>query len=97
VSFVYEYDFGDGWEHEVRVEKLLPPQQEGRFRPLCLTGKRACPPEDVGGSGGYEDFLEAIRDPKHENHDEMVEWIGGDWDPEAFDLEVVNDDLKYVR
>jgi hypothetical protein len=94
--FVYEYDFGDGWQHQVVVEKLLPPGAGVRY-PICITGKRACPPEDVGGIWSYSDLLEAIRDPAHPEHREMLQWAGGSFDPEAFDLEEVNDALKRVR
>ncbi|MBI1881343.1 MAG: plasmid pRiA4b ORF-3 family protein [Chloroflexi bacterium] len=92
----YEYDFGDSWEHELLVEKILPPEPGVRY-PLCLTGKRACPPEDVGGVWGYPDFLEAIKDPKHPEHEDMLEWVGGEFDPEAFDLDEVNEALRHVR
>jgi len=89
----YEYDFGDSWDHTLLVEKILPPQEGVRY-PLCLKGKRACPPEDVGGVWGYENFLEAIRDPNHDDHEEYLTWIGGKFDPEAFDLEEVNTRLR---
>ncbi len=82
-TFVFEYDFGDGWEHQVVVEEVLP--VAGRGRPVCLAGRRACPPEDVGGPWGYADFLDAISDPEHDRHEELVEWSGGSFDPEAFD------------
>lgn len=88
-SFSYEYDFGDGWEHEIVVEKVLP-IEEGVLYPRCLAGKRACPPEDVGGVWGYEEFLAAIKDPKHPEHREMLEWVGGSFDPADFDLAEVN-------
>ena len=94
--FVYEYDFGDGWEHDLLVEKILPPE-EGVAYPRCLKGKRACPPEDVGGVWGYGYFLEAIHDPDHPEHEEFLEWIGGDFDPEAFDLAEVNEALQRLR
>src|SRR5438270_219656 len=71
-KFHYTYDFGDNWEHESVVEEILPPE-EGRKYPVCLTGKRACPPEDVGGPWGYADFVEAILDPEHERHEEYLE------------------------
>jgi len=81
--FVYEYDFGDSWEHEVLFEGRLQ-AEPGRRYPHCLEGERACPPEDVGGVWGYADFLAAIADPENEQHDEMREWIGRKFDPEAF-------------
>jgi hypothetical protein len=92
-KFRYEYDFGDSWLHDLIVEKILPVEKEMRY-PVCIKGKRACPPEDVGGVWGYDDFLEAIADPEHEEHDEYMEWIGGDFDPEAFDLDEVNQLLQ---
>lgn len=94
--FSYQYDFGDDWQHEILIEKVLPPDPQQQL-PLCIKGKRACPPEDVGGVWGYGDFLDAIRDPNHPEHDDMVEWIGGDFDPEAFDLEEVNPLLRSLR
>jgi len=94
--FTYEYDFGDGWEHEILVERILPPEPRVHY-PHCLTGKRACPPEDVGGVYGYANFLEAIQDPKHAEHEEYLEWIGGGFDPEAFDLEGLNEELREIR
>jgi hypothetical protein len=91
--FKYEYDFGDSWDHTLLVEKILPPKDGVRY-PICLKGKRACPPEDVGGVWGYENFLEAIRDPKHDEHEEYLTWVGGEFDPEAFDFEKVNPQLR---
>ncbi len=88
-KFIYEYDFGDGWEHEILVEKMLA-LDKGKQYPLCTTGKRACPPEDCGGIWGNADFLEAIQDPKHPEHEGMVEWVGGEFDPTAFDADEVN-------
>ena len=92
----YLYDFGDGWEHKVRVEKILPPDPAVRL-PLCLAGAHACPPEDVGGPPGYVDFIEAISDPRHEEHEAMLEWCGGAFDPYAFHLDAVNADLAQIR
>lgn len=83
-AFNYEYDFGDGWEHEVLFEGTPPLDPKAKY-PLCLEGERACPPEDCGGVWGYSDFLEAISNKKHEDHKRMVEWIGGSFDPEEFD------------
>lgn len=91
-KFRYTYDFGDSWVHEVVVEKILDPEP-GRAYPLCVAGKRSCPPEDVGGPWGYGDFAEAIVDPKHGEHARWSEWIGG-FDPEAFSVDEVNDKLR---
>ena len=92
-KFLYRYDFGDGWEHEVLVEKVLT-TVEGQKVPSCIEGARACPPEDCGGIGGYYDILEAIASPQHSNHEEMKEWVGDDFDPEHFDLARTNARLK---
>jgi hypothetical protein len=82
--FLYEYDFGDSWYHEVLVESCTEPEP-GKTYPACLAEKRACPPEDCGGIWGYPDFVEAIENPDHDRHEELLEWIGGEFDPEAFD------------
>jgi hypothetical protein len=82
--FDYEYDFGDGWQHEVLFEGHLN-CEPGKTYPVCLEGARACPPEDVGGVTGFSNFLEAITDPGNEEHDESLEWAGGWFDPEEFD------------
>jgi len=95
-KFTYEYDFGDSWLHEILIEKILP-AKEGVKYPVCITGKRACPPEDVGGSFGYADFLETINDPEHPEHEDMLEWAGDDFDPEAFDLDEINARLAKMR
>ena len=94
-KFTFEYDFGDGWEHEVVVEKILPYKQ-GIKCPVCLKGARACPPEDCGGTGGYKNFLKAILDPNHPEHESSMERMGGSFDSERFDLEKVNKLLKDV-
>jgi hypothetical protein len=86
---VYEYDFGDGWEHDLIVEKVLEPDP-GATYPVCLKGRRACPPEDVGGIWGYAEFLEILSDPDHPEYEERLEWVGGEFDPEEFDVEDVN-------
>ena len=91
--FSYEYDFGDSWEHAIVVEKIRPPAPDVRY-PYCLAGKRACPPDDVGGVWGYADFLKAIRNSRHPEHAEMLEWVGGAFDPTAFDLRGVNGMLE---
>ena len=92
----YEYDFGDGWQHEVLLEKALSPEP-GVAYPVCVAGKNACPPEDVGGVGGYAHFLEAITQPDHPEHDELLEWVGDEFDPKAFDLAAVNQALEALR
>lgn len=94
-KFSYLYDFGDSWEHEVLVEKVLDADPEIDY-PICIKAKRACPPEDCGGSWGYESFLEAIRDPEHPEHEEMLEWIGDTFDPEDPALDEVNHQLKLI-
>lgn len=86
---VYEYDFGDGWEHEIVLEEVVP-HSEGVRYPIVLSGRGACPPDDVGGIPGYYHFLEAIKDPKHPDHEDMVEWGGADFDPARFDVQAVN-------
>ena len=91
--FIYEYDFGDSWEHLVVVEKVLPAEAGVRY-PVCLAGKRACPPEDVGGIWGYADFLETIQDPKNPEYEDMLEWVGGSFDPTEFDVDAVNQQLR---
>lgn len=88
----YEYDFGDGWEHDLLLEKILP--AEGRTTPVCLKGVRACPPEDCGGPWGYENLLQILNDPKHPEHSTMKEWLPEDFDPEHFDLDLVNQRLS---
>lgn len=92
-KFRYTYDFGDNWEHEIKIEKTLAAESKAKY-PRCTEGARACPPEDCGGTWGYENFLEAVHDPKHEEHHDMLEWCGGKFDPEAFDVKRVNSALK---
>ncbi|KXA91549.1 hypothetical protein AKJ64_04665 [candidate division MSBL1 archaeon SCGC-AAA259E17] len=85
----YVYDFGDNWEHKVELEEILP-REENVDYPKCIKGKRACPPEDCGGVWGYEEFLKVIGDPDHEDHEEMLEWVGGEFDPDRFNLEDIS-------
>jgi len=92
-AFKYEYDFGDSWEHEVLFEGSPTADPKAKY-PLCVEGQRACPPEDCGGIWGYGDFLEAIRNPKHEEHENMLEWIGGKFDPEKFDPGKATKEMK---
>ena len=95
-TFRYLYDFGDGWDHRINVEKVLPaiacPQV-----PYCVDGANACPREDIGGGPGYADFLEAMADPNHPEHETMLEWHGGTFDPTVFDWECTNQWLKEIR
>ncbi|MBN1582255.1 MAG: plasmid pRiA4b ORF-3 family protein [Anaerolineae bacterium] len=95
-KFIYEYDFGDSWDHVLLVEKIMPSEQ-GVAYPACIKGRRACPPEDVGGIWGYYGFLEAIQDPGHPEHDDYLEWIGGEFDPERFDLDETDAALQRLR
>ena len=92
-KFRYEYDFGDSWLHDILVEKILPPDSQLKL-PVCVKGVRACPPEDVGGIWGYYGFLEALQNPNHPEHDGYLEWTGGEWDAEAFDLNQINERLQ---
>ena len=95
-SFTYIYDYGDNWQHRVKVEKVLPPDPELRS-PICLGGRNACPPEDVGGVPGYIEFLDAIIDPAHDEHRMLLDWCGGGFDPAAFDLQGVNERLFEIK
>jgi len=90
----YEYDFGDDWRHEVLFEGY-PPLEKGQKYPVCLDGARACPPEDVGGPWGYAEYLEAMADPKHEQHDDFMEWRGP-FDPEAFDARKATKQMRKI-
>lgn len=93
---VYEYDFGDGWEHEVVQEGISRPDA-GVTYPVCVDGERACPPEDCGGIPGYMHLLEALRDESHPEHNELLEWVGTAFDPESFSVERVNRLLRSGR
>jgi hypothetical protein len=95
-KLIYEYDFGDGWLHEVMLQKIVTAQEGVRY-PVCMEGKFAAPPEDSGGPPGYCDMLEALDDPEHEGHEDAVEWLGDDFDPDFFDLEQVNRQLRRIK
>ncbi len=95
-QFQYEYDFGDGWEHTLLVEKIHPAEL-GAQAPRCLDGRRACPPEDVGGVWGYQEFLKALSNPRHAEHEAYLAWVGGEFDPDAFEAAQVNAQLRRMR
>ncbi|MDJ0391623.1 plasmid pRiA4b ORF-3 family protein [Roseomonas sp. E05] len=82
----YLYDFGDGWEHTVKIERITN-AAPGLTYPLLINASGRCPPEDVGGPWGYAEFLEAITDPQHENHAEMTEWADGPFDPDNINID----------
>ena len=91
-EIVYEYDFGDGWLHDVVLEKILPYDNSVTL-PICILGKRACPPENCGGVWGYKDILKIASNPKHPEYEDMMEWLPEGFDPEHFDLEETNEVL----
>jgi hypothetical protein len=93
--FRYTYDFGDDWEHDILIEKA-PPRSDATAFPACVAGKRNCPPEDCGGPFGYEDLLVILADPDHPDHEEQREWIGEDFDPEAFSVAAADATLGEV-
>jgi hypothetical protein len=97
-AFEYEYDMGDGWAHVISVLRVasVPEGQEATV--ACLDGKRCCPPENCGGPPGYENLVSAMKEPKHPERKELIAWLGGKFDPAAFDVEAINVELgKYVR
>jgi len=97
VQFDYEYDFGDSWEHEITVEKILPPDAATATVALCLDGARACPPEDCGGVWGYDNLLKILKNRKHPEHQSMREWLGRAFDAEAWDLAKTNTWLRKLK
>lgn len=96
-KFAYRYDFGDGWRHTVKVEQIDPVPDGHAVRMTCLGGRRRCPPEDVGGVHGYQEYLAAIGDRRHPEHKAMLRWRGP-FDPDDFDVDTVNRELaKLIR
>ena len=95
----YVYDFGDYWEHELLVEKIITPRKgvKGVKFPVCLAGRRSCPPEDSGGCPGYMELLEILKHPRSRAYREIREWLGGQFDPSEFDLEEINQELEDFR
>lgn len=91
-TFTYTYDFGDNWQHDVLLEAIVMPVPDVTY-PLCIAGERTCPPEDVGGIGGYRKYLHAMADPSHQEHQDMMMWRGP-FDSEAFSVEKVNQELQ---
>ena len=91
----YVYDFGDHWEHRIKIEKTLPPLD--MKLPLCVAGANAAPPDDCGGVPGYANFVQAMADPAHPEHEDMKAWIGRDWDPHAFDIDHINSWLAEIK
>ncbi len=96
-EFEYVYDFGDDWRHLVKVEQVLQPREDVNTWPMCLAGANACPPEDVGGTPGYMEFLHAMRDTVHEEHGAMWRWWGGPFDPNGFDSNAANLAIRRLR
>jgi hypothetical protein len=93
---VYTYDFGDSWEHAILVEKVLPPEPGGAY-PICVGGKLQGPPQDCGGIPGYYNLLEALREPDHPEHEDLLDWVGGEFNPEAFSVDDVNRGLAPLQ
>jgi hypothetical protein len=91
----YLYDFGDSWQHIITVEKILP--HDGGKYPRCIAGKRNGAPEDCGGTWGYQNLLKILKSPQHPEHEDMLEWVGGSYDPEHFDIDAVNQALAVFR
>jgi hypothetical protein len=91
---LYEYDFGDGWQHELLLEEVLLGDES--FHQICVAGKRSCPPEDCGGPQGFAELLTAFQDANHPNHEEACEWLG-DFDPESFSTDEINRRLRRGR
>lgn len=94
-ELTYTYDFGDGWQHKIVLQKILPAEADVST-PLCLDGAYACPPEDVGGVGGYANYAAIMRNPKDEEYEEYFQWRGA-FDPAAFDLSGINRKLKRIK
>lgn len=92
-ELLYEYDFGDGWEHRLVLEEILP-IESASAQPLCLEGARACPPEDCGGAYGYQRLLRILGRPGHADYRDTLRWLGSEFDPDAFDCDEVNAMLK---
>jgi Plasmid pRiA4b ORF-3-like protein len=95
-TMIYTYDFGDNWEHVIVLEKQLPAEPKTTY-PACTDGQLACPPEDCGGIPGYYDLLDALADPSHPRQEELRDWIGAEFNPDAFSIDTVNRLLSPAR
>ena len=93
-AITYEYDFGDGWEHRVVLEKIVDSPDASIS---CIAGARACPPEDCGGVPGYYQLLNIIADPSHPEHGRLLDWVGPGFDPERFDISRINSALARIK
>lgn len=91
-KLIYTYDFGDNWDHTILLEKVLPAEAGVKY-PLCIKGVNNCPPEDCGGVWGYASMLEILQDPKHEEYEDTISWVGENFDPKHFDIDAVNKKL----
>lgn len=91
-TLTYLYDFGDGWEHTIRIERITAPEP-GAAYPRLIEATGRCPPEDIGGPPGYEEYLEAIKDPSHERHAEFAEYYDADFDPNVVNTDVIRREL----
>ncbi len=90
----WDYDFGDGWEHDVRLEAITLLKRSTNY-PVCLAGRRACPPEDCGGPWGYANLLDAMRNPDHPEREELMGWVTPGFDPNCFDMEEAEEAIRF--
>ena len=95
-KMIYEYDFGDGWEHTITLEEILPYTHDIKL-PQCISGERSCPPEDVGGAYAYQEFLEGYLNSSHPDHSNLIQWAGEYFEPEFFDIVEVNGLYKQLE
>jgi hypothetical protein len=91
-TMVYEYDFGDGWKHLIKLEEILI-NHDRLLSPLCVNGAGKCPPEDCGGATGYAELKRIIKNPRHKDYKETMVWIGGPFDPDFFPIDRINKEL----
>ncbi len=96
-AFEYEYDFGDSWRHKIAIEKMGLDAAGFQGFAICTAGERACPPEDCGAPPGFANLLEVIKNPDHAEYESMMEWLGGEFDPEAFDVQLTTQYLQKIK